>query len=263
MMDDLGEQIDIDYSEAGTGQRLPLLLCLDISGSMQGQPIQMLNDALQDWAAELRSDAHYQGSVFVGIVTFGTGGVRAWRGRELLAPGSGQQPFVPASQFHPPHFTAGQVTLMTEALELAVRHVNAYKAWLKENNYQYYRPLIFLLTDGLPTEANGSESKTWDRIIPELEAGAQNKNFQLFAVGVGHLSQRGVTVLSRLAPDGYHILSGFPFRSLLVQLSKSIEEVMRSPVPGAMDYTLTMPAAAGSGPDDPLSKNFGQRPAAR
>jgi uncharacterized protein YegL len=261
MSDDQDDYLDISYSQAGMGQRLPLMLCLDISSSMQGEPIRKLNEALGGWAAHLRSDAHQQGSVFVGIVTFGAGGVRAWRGREPLPPGSGQSPFVPAADFEPPEFTAGGVTRLTEALELAVRHVNAYKGMLKDNHYQYYRPLIFLMTDGLPTDESGKATDSWERIVPDIRSGMAGKNFQLFAIGVGSLSPRGRQVLQKLAPEGFHILGGFPFESLLRQLSASINEMMRSPAPESADYTLRIGDTAGNYGSDPLGRLFGQRPA--
>jgi uncharacterized protein YegL len=133
------ELTGIEYRESGTGQRLPLMLCLDTSASMAGGPIRSLNEALSNWGRELSADIHLKSSVDVATVTFGSGGVRAWRGNEPLPPGSGMSPFVSATRFRAPQFPAGGVTLLTEALELAIRYTNTYKAALKRDNYQYYR----------------------------------------------------------------------------------------------------------------------------
>jgi uncharacterized protein YegL len=135
-------------------------------------------------------------------------------------------PFVPASEFYPPALESGGVTLLTEAVELAVRHVSAYKGWLKSHGYTYYRPLIFLLTDGLPTDANGHLSTSWQRLVPDLTAARGNSGFEFYAIGVGNISPQGEQVLSTLAPGAYRVLGGFPFRSLLRLLSATIEKAM-------------------------------------
>lgn len=247
--EDLGP---IDYG-SGMGQRLPLMLCLDTSGSMKGPPIASLNEALRDWSAELRADVALKTTVQVAMVTFGAGGVRAWQGSELLAPGSAASPFVPASEFYPPQLAAGGVTLLTESVELAVRHVNAYKGWLKSHGYTYYRPLIFLLTDGIPTDSSGRESDSWKRLVPDLAAARRDNGFEFYAIGVGNLTPAGERVLSTLVPGAFRILGGFPFRSLLRLLSATIEKAMD----GAGHEVPLISDPVG----DPFDEIFGQRPA--
>jgi uncharacterized protein YegL len=253
--DDLGE---ISYA-SGIGQRLPLMLCLDTSFSMRGapgtpvngSPIASLNEALAGWSAELRSDVQLKTTVQVAMVTFGDGGVRAWQGSEPLR--AAANPFVPAAEFYPPPLGAGGVTLLTEAVELAVRHVNSYKGWLKGNGYTYYRPLIFLLTDGVPTDADGKPSGSWQRLVPELAAARRDNGFEFYAIGVGNLTANAEQVLAALAPNGFRILGGFPFRSLLRLLSATIEKVMDGS--GQEVPLLTQPVM------DPFANFFSQRPA--
>jgi uncharacterized protein YegL len=160
---------------------------------------------------------------------------------------------VPAAEFHPPQLTAGGVTLLTEAVELAIRHVTAYKGWLKSHGYNYYRPLVFLLTDGIPTDANGRESASWQRLVPDLAAARQNNGLEFYAIGVGNLTPAGEQVLSTLVPGGFRVLGGFPFRSLLRLLSATIEKVMDGS--GQEVPLLTQPVG------DPFEDIFGQRPA--
>jgi uncharacterized protein YegL len=162
-------------------------------------------------------------------------------------------PFVPAAEFYPPQLGAGGVTLLTEAVELAVRHVNSYKGWLKSNGYTYYRPLIFLLTDGVPTDDTGKESASWRRLVPELAAARRDNGFEFYAIGVGGLSPNAVKVLEALAPNGFRILGDFPFRSLLRLLSATIEKVMDGS--GQEVPLLTQPVV------DPFADFFRQRPA--
>lgn len=248
-----GEDLGPIAYQSGIGQRLPLMLCLDTSKSMQGAPITALNEALSGWSAELRFDVQLKTTVQVGIVTFGSGGVRAWQGTEPIAPGMAASPFVPAAEFYPPPLTAGGVTLLTEAVELAVRYVNAYKGWLKSHGYTYYRPLIFLLTDGIPTDSSGRESATWQRLVPDIAAARASNGFEFYAIGVGDLTPIAEKVLSTMVPGGFRILGGFPFRSLLRLLSATIEKQMDGS--GQEVPLLTEPVM------DPFDDFFGQRPA--
>jgi uncharacterized protein YegL len=250
--------LDVDYGMSGTGQQLPLMLCLDTSGSMGGKPIEDLNEAMRGWSADLRSDLQLGASVQVGVVTFGAGGVRAWRGDEPLDPASAANPFVPAIEFKPPVLVAGGVTLLTEAMELAIRHVNTFKGWLRAENYNYYRPLIFLITDGLPTDAEGKLSASWKHLVPTVQTSCDEGGFELWAIGVGHLKPEGEAVLRGLAPDAFRILGGFPFRSLLRLLSNSVTkrlEGSQGPPP-----VTTVPLSPDS-IDETIDRFFGQSPA--
>ncbi|WP_444875626.1 vWA domain-containing protein, partial [Streptomyces scabiei] len=117
------EYADIEFEN--NAQRMPLVLCLDTSSSMAGQPIQTLNNALAEWTRELHDDVSLSYSVEVAVVTFGGQGVGAWRGPQLLDPRTRTSPFIPAHAFQAPQLTAAGVTLMTEALELAMHIVAA------------------------------------------------------------------------------------------------------------------------------------------
>ena len=58
--------------------RCPVVLCLDTSGSMKGDPVEQLNTALQQFSQELKDDSLASLRVEVAVVTFG-GSVRARR----------------------------------------------------------------------------------------------------------------------------------------------------------------------------------------
>jgi uncharacterized protein YegL len=51
-------------------RRLPVYFLLDTSGSMYGEPIQALNNALSGMINTLRADAHALDSLWICIVTF-------------------------------------------------------------------------------------------------------------------------------------------------------------------------------------------------
>jgi uncharacterized protein YegL len=210
-----------DIEIENNAQRLPLVLCLDTSHSMLGGPIAALNGALQEWTRELHDDVSLSYSVEVAVVTFGDAGVSAWQGPNLLPPQTRVSPFVPAYQFQPPMLRAAGVTLMAEALELAMQIVAARKTELRQLGLQYYRPQICLVTDGLPTDATGHLTDTWQRIVPVLTEEQRAKRFRLYAIGVGSVTDRAEAVLRAFAPAFNARLQGFPFRELLQMMSAS------------------------------------------
>ncbi len=214
----------IDYDDAGTAQRVLLLMCLDTSQSMQGEPIRLLNEALTDWASTLRRDINLAATAEIALVTFGAGGVVVWRGTRALPSRSDETPFVPAGQYRPPVLKAAGVTPMAKAIEIAMALVETRKLELRSSYLQYHRPLIWLVTDGLPTDDQGEYSQDWKRLPPVLEQAQQAKKFRFFAVGVGAMDNTGKAVLSGLSPDDNFTLGGFPFHELLPLLSASIEQ---------------------------------------
>jgi len=214
----------IDYTDAGTAQRVLLLMCLDTSQSMQGEPIRLLNEALADWAGTLRRDISLAATAEIAMVTFGAGGVVVWRGARALPRKSDETPFVPAGQFQPPVLIAAGVTPMAEAIDVSMTLVETRKLQLRSSYLQYHRPLIWLVTDGLPTDDQGNHSQDWKRLPPVLDQAQQAKKFRFFAVGVGAMDQMGKGVLSGLSPRDNFTLGGFPFHELLPLLSASIEQ---------------------------------------
>jgi uncharacterized protein YegL len=216
---------DIEIDD--TAQRLPLVLCLDTSLSMSGAPIAALNEALREWAEVLHGDLSLSHSVEIALVTFGNGGVRAWRGPQMVGDPWREVPFVSAFAFEAPELAAGGATPMTEAVELSMRLIEARKEQLRTQALQYYRPQICLLTDGLPTDATGHYTKEWQRLLPVLAERQQSRRFRLFAIGVGGLTDVGEQVLRGLAPTLNVRLQGFPFRDVLQMMSASVSAEQR------------------------------------
>jgi len=221
--------------------RCPCVLLLDTSGSMNDEkkisqalspvqrltsnalatrtvrPIDELNAGLAAFRNELMSDELAVKRVEVSLITFGPV-------RKLT---DFQSPDV----FHPPRLNAEGDTPMGAAIEKAIEMVNERKAAYKQNGISYYRPWVFLISDGEPTDH-------WQRAADLVTAGEQAKAFAFFAVGV---EGANFDVLSRISMRQPLRLSGMRFREMFMWLSASLSSVSRS-IPGD-EIALRNPAS--------------------
>jgi uncharacterized protein YegL len=187
--------------------RCACVLLLDTSGSMDGPPILALNQGLAALQSDLQEDPLARRRVEIAIVTFGGSVQRV-------------QEFVTAGSFAAPTLSAGGVTPMGEAMALGLQLVKARKAEYKAGGVPYYRPWIFLITDGEPTD-------DWQSAAQMIQADIAANALTCFAVGVGGEANLGV--LSAITPRVLK-LDGLKFRELFLWLSQSQKGVSGSKV---------------------------------
>jgi uncharacterized protein YegL len=185
--------------------RVPCVLVVDTSASMNGPRISELNAGLKLYKEELLADPLAAKRVEVGIVTFGGEVNRV-------------VDFVTAATFNPPALQAKGATPMGEAINLALDMVDQRKKKYREHGIAYYRPWIFLITDGEPTDQ-------WKAAAKRVHTGEQQKAVCFFAVGVAGANMK---ILEEICVRKPLLLQGLKFRELFSWLSNSQQAVSRS-----------------------------------
>jgi len=174
------ELLDAEGIEPGR-QRTPTVLVLDTSGSMEKEVpnssgsvrprIDQLNNGLEIFKEEIEAMNEVKREIDVSIVTFGNGV-------------SVRQEFSPVTEWDVPTLTPGGKTPMGGALGEAFDLVEERKKEYRQSGIPYKRPLIWVLTDGEPTDIEPG-TKQWNTLTQDIQAGEDNDRFMLFIMTIG------------------------------------------------------------------------------
>ena len=185
--------------------RCPCILLLDTSSSMSGAPVAALNEGLKTFAANLASDELAARRVEVAVVTFDSGVTVV-------------QDFITADQFQPPLLSASGGTDMASGIQKALDMLQARKTDYKANGITYYRPWVFMITDGAPNPG-------YEPAAQRIRLEEQSKRVAFFAVGV---EGANIEKLSQIVVRAPLKLTGLNFTEMFVWLSSSMQRVSRS-----------------------------------
>lgn len=165
-------------------RRLPVYFLIDTSGSMYGEPIQALNNALSGMINTLRADAQALDSLWISMVTFDREVKEIVPLTELA---SFQLPEISCPQSGPTH-TGKALEMLYEKVEVEV---------IKGNVTQKgdWKPLFFLFTDGKPNDL-----QLYREMLPKIKS----LNFgAIVCCAAGHLADD--SLLKELTPDVVHL----------------------------------------------------------
>ncbi|KEF34110.1 hypothetical protein RDMS_08865 [Deinococcus sp. RL] len=184
--------------------RCPVLLLLDNSGSMSGEKIKQLNAGLAELRDDLANDPLAAARCEIAVVSFGPV-------REVMD-------FTSAQHFVAPQLQASGDTPLGAAVMHGLEMLRRRKEIIRQSGVGLYRPWVFLITDGEPTDA-------WMHAAEAIKRGEESKSFAFFSVGVQGANLNMLRQLSHREPM---MLSGLKFRELFQWLSASLKSVSQS-----------------------------------
>jgi len=189
--------------------RCPCVLLLDTSGSMQGDRIEALNQGLLSFKDELVKNTLAARRVEVAIVTFDSH-VNV------------VQDFVTVDQFTPPILTAQGLTTMGAGINKSLEIIQERKSQYRANGIAYYRPWVFMITDGEP---QGEIDEVIEQATQRLRGDESNKKVAFFTVGVENANMDRLHQIAVRTPLK---LKGLNFVEMFVWLSASMSAVSHS-----------------------------------
>ena len=177
---------------------LPVIILADVSGSMFGPPINMLNQAMADMISSFAGVKDERAEIHVAVITFG--------GKAAI-----HTPLTPAAELIWTDMSANDSTPMGGAFELARQMMEDKDAIPSKA----FRPMVVLLSDGAPTD-------NWEEPLQGLLSGRAAKAERL-AMGIGAADK---AVLRKFlddlekpifeASDASHIVDFFQFVTMSV-----------------------------------------------
>jgi uncharacterized protein YegL len=188
--------------------RCPCVLLLDTSGSMTGKPIDALNAGLKSFRDSLMKDSLASKRVEIAIVTFESSVTVV-------------QDFVTMDHFSPPVLSTGVLTCMGEGIVKALDLLQERKQRYRKNGVDYYRPWVFMITDGGPTDGPEIIAQATKRIHAE----EGSKGVAFFAVGVQGADMGRLQQIAVRAPL---MLDGLDFQSMFIWLSRSMQSISQT-----------------------------------
>lgn len=217
-MDEYGEELDASNPAA----RIPVVVVLDCSSSMEGEPIDELNKGVARFFAEVRADDAAALSAEVALVTF--------RSTAEVAHG-----FAPAHAYPEtlPPLLAGGCTATGAALELAERLLAERAALYRARGIPHFKPWCILLTDGRPYPNRG-----WKEPARRFKERAARGGITYLCVGVGDgIDEQTLAELSAAEP-GVVRLRDLRFSAFFQWLSASMHDVSVAGTAGEDDVRL-------------------------
>ena len=189
-------------------RRLPIYFLLDVSESMLGENLYRLEEGLQWIIGELRTDPHALETAWVSVVAF------AGRPREVV-------PLTELPSVHLPQLPAGGGTSLGRALMFLMDQMDQKIRRGDGEQKGDWKPIVFLVTDGKPT----------DDVEPALARWARYANrVTLIAISIGRSAD--LRVLNRLT-DADKVLtlddvSDEGFRKFITWVTQAVQSRSRS-----------------------------------
>jgi uncharacterized protein YegL len=190
-------------NDANPDPRIACALLLDTSTSMSGEPLEQLNRGFELFCEEIKDDDLARKRAEITVITFG-GTARV------------EIPFTEGRDLVPRKLPASGGTPLGAALNLALDLLSRQKQAYREAGLEYYRPWLFVLTDGAPSD--GPAFTAAAARVREVEAA---RGVSVFGIGIG--ADANMETLRALSAQRAPVtLKGLSFAEFFSWLSASL-----------------------------------------
>lgn len=131
-------------------RRLPIFFLIDVSESMVGEQIQLVEEGMANIIKELKTDPYALETVWISIIVF------AGQARTVI-------PLQEIVSFYPPRFPVGSGTSLSKGLGHLMYEL---RTQVKQTTLEVkgdWKPIVFLFTDGVPTDQPSAAIAEWKR----------------------------------------------------------------------------------------------------
>lgn len=131
-------------------RRLPIYFLVDVSESMVGDPISQVQEGMRTIVQELRMDPYALETAYISVIAF------AGKAKSL-------SPLTELYKFYPPTFPIGGGTSLGTALNFLMDDLDKTIVKTTLEKKGDWKPIIFLFTDGTPTDNPNSAFARWNQ----------------------------------------------------------------------------------------------------
>ncbi|MBU1625905.1 VWA domain-containing protein [bacterium] len=129
-------------------RRLPVFFLIDVSESMVGEQIRSVNEGIKTIMSNLKSNPMALETVYIAIIVF------AGKAKTVV-------PLTYILDFNPPELPIGGGTALGNAMNFLMDEINKQVQKTTSERKGDWKPIIFLLTDGSPTDQCAPAIKRW------------------------------------------------------------------------------------------------------
>ena len=181
MEDDMFFKLDFgsyDFANVKVSRKIPMCLVLDSSGSMEGDKIKELNTNIHKFLDYIRNNAKASRICDLCIITFG-GVVNIVNNYSSI------------DDIDFEDLVAGGRTPLGSAVAKAEELLDARRQYYKDNSIEHYKPIMMLMSDGIPTEDYRDVARRFSERVSK-------KELKIFPVGIG--ADFDASVLKEFSP---------------------------------------------------------------
>lgn len=198
-------------------RKFPIFLLIDVSESMAGDSLIQLENGMRQITADLMQDPYALETAWLSVIAF------AGQARTLT-------PLTELMEFVPPHLPVGGGTALGGALIHLMDEIDKNLTPNSSEQKGDWKPLVFLMTDGVPTDNTEPALRRWKAKYANRVA--------LVAVSIGGGGDQAI--LSRLTNDIIHFddTAEGAFKKFITWITNSVKSSTRSVTAGG-GITLT------------------------